>query len=61
MPQPPIASNVHKALDIEVNLTELTHLAKERSEEMDRLAKQATAEFIDQFTEPIWERDEGEE
>ena len=50
-----------KMLDMQVDLTELIQLAKETSEEMDRLAKQATAEFIDQFTEPIWERDEGEE
>jgi len=28
---------------------------------MERIAKQATAEFIDQFTEPIWEQDEDEE
>jgi hypothetical protein len=30
-------------------------------EEMDRIAKRVTAEFIDQFTEPIWEHDEEEE
>ncbi|PJB49555.1 MAG: hypothetical protein CO103_05030 [Chloroflexi bacterium CG_4_9_14_3_um_filter_45_9] len=48
-------------LDIPVDLAELIQLAKKSSEEMDKLAKQATAEFIDQFTEPIWERDEGEE
>jgi hypothetical protein len=30
-------------------------------EEMDRIAKKVTAEFIDQFTEPIWEQDEEEE
>jgi hypothetical protein len=28
---------------------------------MDRIAKRVTAEFIDQFTEPIWEQDEEEE
>ncbi len=50
-----------KMLDIQVDLTELADLAKETSEKMDRLAKQATAEFIEQFTEPIWEQDEGEE
>ncbi|MDY7018891.1 MAG: PAC2 family protein [Chloroflexota bacterium] len=50
-----------KMLDIQVDLSELIQVAKETSEEMDRLAKQATAEFIDQFTEPIWERDEGED
>jgi len=50
-----------KMLDVQVDLTELTDLAKQTSEEMDRLAKQATAEFIEQFTEPIWEQDEEEE
>jgi hypothetical protein len=30
-------------------------------EEMDRIAKRVTAEFIDQFTEPIWEQNEEEE
>jgi hypothetical protein len=50
-----------KMLEININLTELSNLAKETSEEMERIAKQATAEFIDQFTEPIWEQDEDEE
>jgi uncharacterized protein len=50
-----------KMLEININLTELSNLAKETSEEMERIAKQATAEFIDQFTEPIWEQDEEEE
>lgn len=50
-----------KMLGININLTELSNLAKETSEEMERIAKQATAEFIDQFTEPIWEQDEDEE
>jgi hypothetical protein len=27
---------------------------------MDRIAKRVTAEYIDQFTEPIWEQDEDE-
>ena len=48
-------------LGIEIDLTELGSLAKQAEEEMERVAKLATAEFIDQFTEPIWERDEEEE
>ena len=50
-----------KMLGIEVDLTELSHLAKRAGEEMERITKTATAEFIDQFTEPIWEKDEEEE
>jgi uncharacterized protein len=50
-----------KILQIEVDLTELEGVAKQAREDVDRLAKQATAEFIDQFTEPIWEQDEEEE
>lgn len=50
-----------KMLKIEVDLTELDRIAKQAGEEMERIAKRATAEFIDQFTEPIWEQDENEE
>lgn len=49
-----------KMLKIDVNLDELKSIAKRADEEMDRIAKRATAEFIDQFTEPIWEQGEGE-
>ncbi len=48
-------------LGIELDLTELSHVAKQANEEMERIAKQATAEFIDKFTEPIWEQGEDEE
>ena len=48
-------------LGIEVDLTELGHIAKRAGEEMERIAKRATAEFIDQFTEPIWEMGGDEE
>ena len=50
-----------KMLEIEVDLTELGRAAKQAGEEMERMAKRATAEFIDQFTEPIWEQEEDEE
>ena len=50
-----------KMLEIEVDLTELNHIARRVGEEMERIAKRATAEFIDQFTEPIWEQGEDEE
>jgi proteasome assembly chaperone (PAC2) family protein len=50
-----------KMLGITLDLTELGHLAEQVDEEMDRIAKRITAEFIDQFTEPIWEQGEEEE
>jgi proteasome assembly chaperone (PAC2) family protein len=50
-----------KMLGITVDLADLGHLAERVDEEMDRIAKRVTAEFIDQFTEPIWEQDEEEE
>ncbi|MGB6873006.1 MAG: PAC2 family protein [Dehalococcoidia bacterium] len=50
-----------KMLGITLDLTELGHLAEQVDEEMDRIAKRVTAEFIDQFTEPIWEQDDDDE
>ena len=50
-----------KMLGITLDLAELGHLAERVDEEMDKIAKRVTAEFIDQFTEPIWEQDEEEE
>jgi proteasome assembly chaperone (PAC2) family protein len=50
-----------KMLGITVDVGELGRLAARVDEEMDRIAKKVTAEFIDQFTEPIWEHDEEEE
>jgi proteasome assembly chaperone (PAC2) family protein len=48
-------------LGITLDFAELGRLAERVDEEMDRIAKKVTAEFIDQFTEPIWEQDEEEE
>jgi hypothetical protein len=48
-------------LEIDIELTELSDMAKESKEEMGEIIKLATAEFIDHFTEPIWEQDESEE
>ncbi len=50
-----------RMLEIEIDLTELSNLAEQADEEMERIAKEATAEFIDRFTEPIWEQGEDEE
>lgn len=50
-----------KVLGLDIDLTEISELVKEMDEEMERVAKRVTAEFIDKFTEPIWEQDEYEE
>lgn len=50
-----------RMLGIDIDLTELSNLAKQTDEEMEFIAKRATAEFIGRFTEPIWEQDEYEE
>ena len=48
-------------LDIEIDMAELVQLAGETKEKMKQLASQAMGEYIDYFTEPIWERGEEEE
>ncbi|MFC2049655.1 PAC2 family protein [Chloroflexota bacterium] len=56
-----------KMLDININLSELTKLARESDEEMTKLAAEAMGEFIDRYTKPVWppeeeiEEEEGEE
>ena len=50
-----------KVLGIEIDLAELAGLAVEASERMKQMAAQAMEEYIDLFTEPIWERGEEEE
>ena len=56
-----ILSLLMKIQDIEVDLTELAQLASETRESMKRAAAEAMGEYIDYFTEPIWEHDEEEE
>jgi proteasome assembly chaperone (PAC2) family protein len=49
-------------LEVEVDLVELAKIAVEAGEKMKQVAAQAMEEYIDYFTEPIWERgEEGEE
>jgi proteasome assembly chaperone (PAC2) family protein len=50
-----------KMLDVEIDMAELTQLAVEAKEKMKEVAAQAMGEYIDYFTEPIWERGEEEE
>ena len=48
-------------LGIEIDMTELEQIAAEARERMKQVAAQAMGEYIDYFTEPIWERGEEEE
>ncbi len=50
-----------KMLGIEIDTVELAQLAKETKERMKQVAAEAMGEYIDYFTEPIWEHDEEEE
>ncbi|MBI2868636.1 MAG: PAC2 family protein [Chloroflexi bacterium] len=50
-----------KVLDIKLDVSDLEQLAAETKEKMKQLAAQAMGEYIDFFTEPIWESGESEE
>jgi len=50
-----------KMLDIEIDIAELAQLARETKERMKQVAAEAMGEYIDYFTEPIWEHEEEEE
>jgi len=50
-----------KMLDIEVDTLEMAQQAGETKEKMKQLAAEAMSEYIDLFTEPIWEQGEEEE
>jgi len=50
-----------KILNIEVDTRELTQLAVETREKLKELAAEAMGQYIDLFTEPIWEHGEEEE
>ena len=48
-------------LEVEVDLAELAKMAVDAGERIKQVAAQAMEEYIDYFTEPIWERGEEEE
>jgi len=56
-----IFSALPEMLGIEIDTLELELLATETKEKMKELAAEAMGEYIDLFTEPIWEYGEGEE
>ncbi len=65
VPNPMAALAVLKVLtnmlELKVDFTELAKMAVEAGERIKQVAAQAMEEYIDYFTEPIWERGEGEE
>ena len=50
-----------RMLGVEIDLTELAQVAMETKERMKQVAAKAMGEYIDYFTEPIWEQGEEEE
>ena len=50
-----------KMLEIEVDLSDLEQIAVETSQRIKQLASEAMGEYIDYFTEPIWQRGEEDE
>jgi len=68
MPNPMAALAVlrtlSKMLEIDLDFVDLTRLAEEAKEKMKQAAAEAMGQYIDYFTQPIWEQgqdDEGEE
>jgi uncharacterized protein len=65
MPNPMAALAVLRALskmlEINVDLGELTKLAEETREKMKQAAAEAMGQYIDYFTQPIWEQGQEEE
>jgi uncharacterized protein (TIGR00162 family) len=50
-----------RMLAIEIDLTELADVARESAERIKQMADEAMEEYIDYFTQPIWEQGEEEE
>ncbi|MCL2141147.1 MAG: PAC2 family protein [Dehalococcoidia bacterium] len=53
-----VARVLSKLLGVNIDFTELKLAATATSEGMKQVAAEAMGEYIDYFTEPIWERDE---
>jgi hypothetical protein len=50
-----------KMLDIKLDLLELEQIATQTKDKLKQLAAEAMGEYIDLFTEPIWEQGQEEE
>ncbi|MFH1169626.1 MAG: PAC2 family protein [Chloroflexota bacterium] len=56
-----VLKSLAEVLDIDIDMVELTGAAAESRERMKQMAAQAMEEYIDFFTEPIWQRGDEEE
>ncbi|HJX13090.1 MAG TPA: PAC2 family protein, partial [Dehalococcoidales bacterium] len=65
VPNPMAALAVMKVLttmlEVKIDLADLAKMAVEARERIKQVAAQAMEEYIDYFTEPIWERGEEED
>jgi uncharacterized protein len=65
MPNPMAALAVlrtlSKMLEIEIDLADLTKIAEETREKMKQAAAEAMGQYIDNFTQPIWEQGQDDE
>jgi uncharacterized protein len=52
---------MNRMLDIKVDLLELELIASQTKDKLKQLAAEAMGEYIDLFTEPIWEQEQDEE
>jgi len=50
-----------KMLDIKIDLLELEQVSGQAKAQLKQMAAEAMGEYIDLFTEPIWEQGEDEE
>jgi uncharacterized protein len=50
-----------KMLDVKIDLLEMEQVAGQAKDRLKQMAAEATADYIDLFTEPIWEQGEDEE
>jgi len=50
-----------RMLDIKVDLLELEQIAGQAKDQLKQMAAEAMGEYIDLFTEPIWEQGQDEE
>ena len=50
-----------RMLGIEIDLTELANVTRETKEQLRQVTAMAMGEYIEHFTEPIWEQDGGED
>ena len=56
-----IVKMLTKILGIEIDVAELAQLAQETGERIKQIAAETMGEYIDYFTEPIWEQEDEEE